>query len=149
MEITFVVVEKEKNRKFLQELNVFESTEQGKAFAGYLKTKRIKLVEAFDHFLKNLSVEAAETKEAALLLRKYAQTGHLTDEEGEIFRQQMYDVLKMLGIGIPFFLIPGASIILPILIKLADKLNINLLPSAFDEELPELNEKKVNKKESK
>jgi hypothetical protein len=141
-------VETEKGKSLLKEINVFESTEQGKAFAGYLKSKRIKLVEAFDHFLKNMSVEAAETKEAARLLQKYAQTGHLSEEEGEAFRRQMYDVLKMLGIGIPFFIIPGASIILPILIKLADKMDIHLLPSAFDHHEDE-NEKKDQNLESK
>jgi len=138
-------VENEKGKSILSEINVFENTEQGKAFAGYLKSKRIKLIEAFDHFLKNMSVEAAETKEAAKLLQKYAQTGHLSEEEGEAFRRQMYDVLKMLGIGIPFFIIPGASIILPILIKLADKMDIHLLPSAFDHPEEE-NEKKENEK---
>ena len=95
-----------------------------------------------------MSQEAAETKEAARLLQKYAQTGHLSEEEGEAFRRQMYDVLKMLGIGIPFFIIPGASIILPILIKLADKMDIHLLPSSFDHH-DKKNEKKVQNLESK
>jgi hypothetical protein len=137
-------VETEKGKSLLKEINVFESTEQGKAFAGYLKSKRIKLTEAFDHFLKNMSVEAAETKEAAKLLQKYAQTGQLTQEEGEAFRKQMYDILKMLGIGIPFFIIPGASIILPILIKLADKMDIHILPSAFDPLEGEIEKKEEN-----
>jgi LETM1-like protein len=140
-------VETEKEKLPINEISAFESTEQGKAFTGYLKSKRVKLTEAFDHFLKNMSVEAAETKEAAKLLQKYAQTGQLSEEEGEAFRKQMYDILKMLGIGIPFFIIPGASIILPILIKLADKMDIHLLPSAFDSE--EETEKKEENLESK
>ncbi|WP_256371696.1 hypothetical protein [Flavobacterium sp. YO12] len=38
----------------------------------------------------------------------------------------------MLGIGIPFVLLPGASVLLPILIKAAHKYNIQLMPSAFN-----------------
>jgi hypothetical protein len=46
----------------------------------------------------------------------------------------VYDILKTLGVGIPFALIPGASILIPILIKVAQKKGINLLPSAFTEQ---------------
>lgn len=39
----------------------------------------------------------------------------------------------MLGIGIPFALIPGASLLMPFLIKIASKKGIELLPTAFNE----------------
>jgi len=41
------------------------------------------------------------------------------------------DSLKILGIGIPFVLIPGASILMPILVRVARKHHIELMPSAF------------------
>jgi hypothetical protein len=42
------------------------------------------------------------------------------------------DSLKIAGIGIPFVLIPGASILMPIIIKVAKEHHIDLVPSAFD-----------------
>ena len=48
-------------------------------------------------------------------------------------REQFYDVLKVAGIGIPFALIPGASILLPLVIAFAKKKNINIMPSSFQE----------------
>ena len=48
----------------------------------------------------------------------------------------------MADIGIPFILIPGSTLLIPFLIKLANKLGIDVLPSAFkteedDTDLPE------------
>jgi len=40
----------------------------------------------------------------------------------------------MAGIGIPFMLIPGSTLLMPFLIKLANKRGIDLLPSAFKTE---------------
>ena len=40
----------------------------------------------------------------------------------------------MAGIGIPFMLIPGSTLLMPFLIKLANKRGIDLLASAFKTE---------------
>ncbi len=40
-------------------------------------------------------------------------------------------MLKIAGIGIPFILLPGASIIIPFILKAAEKRNIDLMPSNF------------------
>ena len=48
-----------------------------------------------------------------------------------MLRTQVMDSLKILGIGIPFVLIPGASILMPILVRVARKHHIELMPSAF------------------
>jgi hypothetical protein len=40
----------------------------------------------------------------------------------------------MAGIGIPFILIPGASILLPAIIYVAKKHNVNIFPSAFNKD---------------
>ena len=82
-------------------------------------------------FWENLSLEAKETKEAAQIVAKYAKEGKITEEEEKILRQQFYDVLKVAGIGVPYVLIPGASVLLPLLIKYACKKNIDILPSSF------------------
>ncbi len=41
------------------------------------------------------------------------------------------DSLKIVGIGIPFVLIPGGSVLMAIIIRVADEHHINLMPSAF------------------
>lgn len=84
-------------------------------------------------FAKNLANEARETGEAAQIVAKYARGEKITDEENTALREQFYDVLKVAGIGIPFALIPGASILLPLVIAFAKKKNINIMPSYFQE----------------
>jgi hypothetical protein len=82
-------------------------------------------------FVKNLTNEAKETGDAAQIVAKYVSGEKITEEENVELREQFYDVLKVAGIGIPFVLIPGASILLPLVIAFAKKKNINILPSSF------------------
>jgi len=88
--------------------------------------------ESIKDFLHKASHEIHETKEAGIILKKYSHGHSLSKDEKRLIKQQVFDVLKSVGIGIPFFLIPGASILLPILISIAKKHNINLLPSSFE-----------------
>ncbi len=85
------------------------------------------------HFLQEMKTEYTGDKEAVGIIRKYLTEGKISEEEEHIVKTQLMDSLKIVGIGIPFVLIPGASIIMPILIKVAGKHNIELLPSAFTE----------------
>ena len=90
-----------------------------------------KIEESAHHFLINMKTECDGTREAAAILRKYMREGTITAEEEHILKTQLMDSLKIIGVGIPFVLIPGASILIPILIKVAGKHNVELLPSAF------------------
>ncbi len=85
----------------------------------------------YKNILKGLKTETIETKQASKIALKYISKGSITKEEEIELREQVYDILKTLGVGIPFALIPGASILIPILVKVAQKKGINLLPSAF------------------
>lgn len=82
-------------------------------------------------FLVKISIEARETKEAAYIVRKYTRGEKITEEEEKALKEQIYDVLKIAGIGIPFALIPGASILLPLIVTIAKKKGIEILPSSF------------------
>ncbi|WP_316633905.1 hypothetical protein [uncultured Flavobacterium sp.] len=84
------------------------------------------------HFLFDLKKEVEGEKEAVLIIQKYIKEGEISDEEENILKTQLFDSFKIIGIGIPFLLIPGASILMPILIKVASKYNIELMPSAFN-----------------
>jgi hypothetical protein len=90
-------------------------------------------------FAHKLDEQGKETEIAAKILEKYIKGVDVTPDEDVLLKQNIYDTLKIAGIGIPFILIPGASIILPGLIILAKKHNINLLPSKFIENETESN----------
>lgn len=90
--------------------------------------------ENIHHFLFDLKREGEGEKEAVLIIQKYIREGEINEEEENILKTQFFDSLKIVGIGIPFLLIPGASILMPILIRVANKYNIELMPSAFNDE---------------
>ena len=81
------------------------------------------------HLLISVHKEEANTKETGIIIKKYIETGSISDAEEKALKLQLADTLKIVGIVVPFVLIPGASIVMPILIKVAGKHNINLLPS--------------------
>jgi len=89
------------------------------------------LEEYAHHFLQGVKTEYHGDKEAAAIIHKFLKEGKITDEEDHILKTQLMDSLKIVGIGVPFALIPGASIVIPILIKVASKHNIELMPAAF------------------
>ncbi|WP_300662831.1 LETM1 domain-containing protein [Fluviicola sp.] len=89
------------------------------------------LEEHAHHFLLGVKTEYNGDKEAAGIIQKYIREGKISDEEEHVLKTQLADSLKIVGIGVPFALIPGASILMPILIKVADKHHIQLMPSAF------------------
>ena len=114
------------------ELDVFDKNCKIE-FSEKIKIKRNNVLLIFRRILVGLKTETQETKQATMIAVKFVSKGSITKEEEKELRQQVFDILKTLGIGIPFALIPGASILIPILIKVAQKKGINLLPSAFDE----------------
>lgn len=87
--------------------------------------------DAIKDFLHKANQEAGETKLAGVILKRHMAGEAITVEEQEFLRTQIYDVIKIVGIGVPFAVVPGASIILPFLIHTAGKHNINLLPTSF------------------
>ena len=90
-----------------------------------------KLNLAIVDFLKRLKQEGNKTSEAAIILSRYAKGEKVSKEDMEKFRSQMIDVIKVLGIGVPFAIIPGSSLLLPLVIAIAKKYNIDILPSSF------------------
>lgn len=84
------------------------------------------------HFLQSVHKEGENTKKTAIIIRKYVVTGTITEDDEHMLRLQLADTLKILGIGVPFVLIPGASIVMPIIVKVAKKHNINLMPSVIE-----------------
>src|SRR5579872_1093047 len=87
--------------------------------------------ENIHHFLLGMRTEYQGYKIAALVIQKYLKEGTITDDEELILKTQLMDSLKIIGIGIPFALMPGSFILMPIIIRVAEKHHIELVPSGF------------------
>ncbi|WP_299016997.1 LETM1 domain-containing protein [uncultured Polaribacter sp.] len=80
-----------------------------------------------------LQQELLQSKEAMQLIKKSAST-NLTEEEKEKIKIQLLDICKAIP-ALAVFLLPGGALLLPLLIKLIP----DILPSAFQEDLPKDN----------
>jgi len=88
-----------------------------------------KMLETFKKEGNNLN----KTKEITI---KFIETKSLSKEDETFLKLQLIDHLKIIGIVVPFVLIPGASLIMPILIKVAKSKKIDLLPSIMNKDEP-------------
>jgi len=112
------------------DLTVFEKN--GKTeFAHLIKTNKRKTTKALNNFLIGVKNEATDSKEATRIIAKFVIKQSITKEEEKHLKTQVYDVFKILGIGVPFMIIPGATILIPFILKAAEKKGINLYPSNF------------------
>ena len=84
-------------------------------------------------FLIRLKEEGHETSEAAQILARYTKGEKISKKDSEKFRSQMISVIKLLGIGIPLAIIPGSTLLLPLVVKVAKKYDIDILPNSFKE----------------
>ena len=125
---------KEENDKREEvDFSYFE-TKETREFSEKLKTHGTKATEVMKSFVSKMGTEAKETHEASKIVVKFLKEGKVSKEEEHELKTQIYDLFKMAGIGIPFMLIPGSTLLMPFLIKLANKKGIDLLPSAFKKE---------------
>ena len=85
-------------------------------------------------FFDILRKEYGDTKDLLPIIQKYIKTKNLTDEEKKIFQTQMKDTMKLVGLGaIAAIPLPGTMLLIPVIIQLAKKFNINLLPEVKEE----------------
>lgn len=125
---------KEENDKREEvDFSYFE-TKETREFSEKLKTHGTKATEVMKSFVSKMGTEAKETHEASKIVVKFLKEGKVSKEEEHELKTQIYDLFKIAGIGIPFMLIPGSTLLMPFLIKLANKKGIDLLPSAFKKE---------------
>lgn len=111
----------------------------------HLNKKNFK--EKLHIFLANVAHEIAETKEAGLIIIKHQVSGEkLSKEEKRFIKEQTYNVLKSIGIIVPFALLPGASVLIPIIVTVAKKRGINILPSSFNGPVTKPEENRLNNK---
>jgi hypothetical protein len=74
-----------------------------------------------------------KTREIA---KKFLETKSLSKDDELFLKLQLVDTFKIIGIVVPFVLIPGSCVIMPILIKIAKAKNIDLMPSIMNKDEP-------------
>jgi len=107
----------------------------------YLQNKfdKEKMKKGLNNFKLKILEEKDDYKEVATILRNFSKTGNITKSDARIVKLQLYDTLRMVGLGGIFFL-PGGAFGVVVLIKLAKRLGINLLPSAWSNEKTNMKE---------
>jgi len=71
------------------------------------------------------------------LLVKYLKSESFLKIKKKELKLQFYVVLKLIGLGIPFFIISVASVLNPFSFNLSSKLGMDILPISFkNEEAP-------------
>jgi hypothetical protein len=83
-------------------------------------------------FWQKTRQEARETKEAEGILVKYVEGKKISAEEKIILKNQTFDIVKVIFIGIPLAVIPGFSIVMIFIVKIGRRYKVNVLPSAFN-----------------
>gem|GEM_PF-212556 len=79
---------------------------------------------------RGLAIETQETKVMLNTYHRYSQ-GSASKEEMDLANKQFGNVVRSLGLGI-VVLLPFSPITIPAIVKLGEKLGVNVLPSSFD-----------------
>ncbi|WP_299522322.1 LETM1 domain-containing protein [uncultured Lutibacter sp.] len=120
------------DRKQLLKLDISIFEKNGKSeFAQLVKKNKLRTTRALNDFLIGMKNEAADTKEASRIILKFISQQQISKDEEQHLKTQVSNVFKMVGIGIPFVLIPGATLLIPVILKAAEKKGIDLCPSNF------------------
>ena len=92
--------------------------------------------KSFEQMVESFKKEGDNLNKTKEIVKKFVETKTLSKEDETFLKLQLVDTLKILGIVVPFVLIPGASLIMPILIKVAKSKNIDLMPSIMNKDEP-------------
>lgn len=122
------MIEKKPLLKF--DFSFFEKS-GAKEFSLFIKNNKEKTVKAFDFFIDGIKNEATDSKETRRILLKSVSKEKISKEEELHLKTRVYDIFKKVGIGIPFMLIPGATLLIPFILKIAEKKGLDLYPANF------------------
>jgi len=85
-------------------------------------------------FFNILKKEYGDTKDLLPILQKFIKGETLTSQEKKAFQTQMKDTFKLMGLGtIAAIPIPGTMLLIPVIVQLAKKFNVDLLPEVKEE----------------
>lgn len=118
-------------KKFEFDFSVFENTDK-KEFSQLILKNKNKASNVLNDFLIGLKNEATDSKETSRIIYKFLLEQKITKQEEKQLKTRVADMFKIIGVGVPFMIIPGASILIPFLLKIAEKNGIDLYPSNFN-----------------
>jgi cob(I)alamin adenosyltransferase len=101
-----------------------------KKVTSWIKEKGKKGAAAAKDFLVNLKIELSETKQGLVILSKLVKGEKLSSEDVDFIKQQTKDVISG-SILLGLFVLPGGGIATSALLKIANKLGVDLKPTAF------------------
>lgn len=81
-------------------------------------------------FLSKLKDQFKHNKQARQILLNYSKDRNLSKEDAETLKIISKDILKMLGLG-GIIILPGGSLLMVFIFKLAKLLKIDVIPSQF------------------
>lgn len=85
--------------------------------------------EQFRMFVDTLRREYRQTVGLKPIIQKWMHNEKITDDENRIFKKQMVDIMKLCGLSaIAVAPIPASTLLIPILIKVGKRFNIDVLP---------------------
>ena len=104
-----------------------------KDVVNWVKGKGVSGREKLRYFMSALKQEMIETRDGVKILLKMISGQKLDPEETAFLKEQAKDIVSgtfLLGL----FALPGGAIATSALVRVANKLGVNLMPSAFREE---------------
>lgn len=99
--------------------------------SSYEKKFRAELIASLEKLKEGLAQEGKETQEMLEIYYAYSQ-GKVSKEEMEKANAQFRDLIKAMGLGF-FLVLPFAPVTIPLIVKIGQKLGVNILPSSFQE----------------
>ncbi|MCF6182208.1 LETM1 domain-containing protein [Lutibacter sp.] len=124
--------QKEENKnKLIIDLSVFEADNK-KEFSQIIIKNKKKVTKVLIDFFDGLKNEATDSRETSRIIYKFILEQKITKAEEKQLKTKVADMFKIIGVGVPFMIIPGASILIPFLLKIAEKNGIDLYPSNFN-----------------
>jgi hypothetical protein len=117
---------KKKPLKLLKKLKSFVKLD---VIENYIRIHRDELIQKILKIKDALAKEGEQSIKMFETYAKYTQ-GLASVKEMDEANNQFKDFLKTIGLGV-FAVLPGSPITIPLLIKLAEKLGIDIMPDSF------------------
>lgn len=95
----------------------------------YFEDYKERMIKALNKLKKGLSQETEQSKEMLDIYLRQSQ-GKASPEELKIAHQQFRDILKAAGLS-TILILPFSPITLPLIVKIGEKLGVNVLPDSF------------------
>ncbi|WP_105189100.1 MULTISPECIES: hypothetical protein [unclassified Pseudoalteromonas] len=98
------------------------------------RRQKLKLRRAMVTLKWALAQERQETREMLDIYKRYTK-GQASKQDLQVANKQFVDILKGLGLGV-FAVLPFAPITIPLVVKIAHMVGVDILPSSFSHPKP-------------